>query len=125
MDSGTITGWTLSEGDAFAAGDVLCSIETDKASVDFEAQDDGVLAKILKQGPSAVDLPVGTPICVVCEERDDVPAFADYVADTKTEGGGDDEATAAAAASESSDSTAKNATASSRLCRRSGQSVCG
>mmetsp|Transcript_20426 Transcript_20426/g.38714 ORF Transcript_20426/g.38714 Transcript_20426/m.38714 type:complete len:526 (-) Transcript_20426:99-1676(-) len=81
MDSGTIASWALAEGNSFAAGDVLCSIETDKAAVDFEAQDDGILAKILKQGPTAVDLPVGTPICVVCEEEADVPAFADYVAD--------------------------------------------
>ena len=35
----------MDEGAAFAAGDVICEIETDKATVDFEAQDDGVLAK--------------------------------------------------------------------------------
>ena len=81
MDSGTIAGWTLKEGDEFAAGDVLCSIETDKASVDFEAQDDGILAKILREGATAQDIPVGTPICVVVEETDDVAAFADFVAD--------------------------------------------
>lgn len=81
MEAGSITSWALSEGQSFAAGDVLCSIETDKASVDFEAQDDGILAKILKQGESAQDLKVGTPICVVVEEEDDVAAFADFVAD--------------------------------------------
>ena len=78
MESGSIASWSLKEGDSFSAGDVLCSIETDKASVDFEAQDDGVLAKILREGSNAVDLKVGTPICVIAEEVDDVPAFANY-----------------------------------------------
>lgn len=79
METGTIASWTLAEGDSFGAGDVLCSIETDKASVDFEAQDEGILAKILFQGAEAADLPVGTPICVVVEEAEDVAAFGDYV----------------------------------------------
>lgn len=81
METGTIANWNLKEGDDFSAGDVLCSIETDKASVDFEAQDDGILAKILRDGPTAQELPVGTPICVVVEDGDDVAAFADFVAE--------------------------------------------
>lgn len=80
MESGTIASWALKEGDEFSAGDVLCSIETDKASVDFEAQDDGILAKILKEGKNAEDVPIGEPICVVVEEADDVAAFADFEA---------------------------------------------
>ena len=79
METGTIANWTLKEGDSFAAGDILCSIETDKASVDFEAQDDGILAKILRTGPSAQDIAVGTPICVVIEDAGDLAAFADFV----------------------------------------------
>eukprot|EP00547_Thalassionema_nitzschioides_P009292 CAMPEP_0194228860 /NCGR_PEP_ID=MMETSP0156-20130528/43588_1 /TAXON_ID=33649 /ORGANISM="Thalassionema nitzschioides, Strain L26-B" /LENGTH=436 /DNA_ID=CAMNT_0038961383 /DNA_START=333 /DNA_END=1643 /DNA_ORIENTATION=- len=79
METGTIASWTLKEGDEFSAGDVLCSIETDKATVDFEAQDDGVLARILRDGSAAQELPVGTPVCVVVEEADDVAAFADFV----------------------------------------------
>ncbi|CAB9520587.1 acetyltransferase component 1 of pyruvate dehydrogenase complex, mitochondrial [Seminavis robusta] len=78
MESGTISSWALEEGQEFSAGDVLCSIETDKASVDFEAQDDGILAKILIQ--AAEDVPIGTPICVVVEEASDVAAFAGFVA---------------------------------------------
>lgn len=81
METGTIASWTLKEGDEFSAGDVLCSIETDKASMDFEAQDDGILAKILRDGSTAQDLPVGTPICVVVEEADDVAAFDGFVAE--------------------------------------------
>ena len=84
MEMGTIASWTKGEGEEFTAGDVLCSIETDKASVDFEAQDDGILAKILREGPDAQDLVVGTPICVVVEEADDVAAFADFVVDEES-----------------------------------------
>ena len=80
MEIGTIAKWELSEGDKFTAGSVIASIETDKATMDFEAQDDGILAKILKDGADATDLPVGTPIAIVVEEPEDVAAFADYVA---------------------------------------------
>ena len=78
MESGTIGKWEKREGEEFIAGDVLCSIETDKASVDFEAQDDGTLAKILRQGETAQDIRVGVPICVVVEDANDVAAFADF-----------------------------------------------
>ena len=46
METGSIAKWNLKEGDEFAAGDALCEVETDKATVDYEAQDDGVLAKV-------------------------------------------------------------------------------
>jgi len=81
METGTIEKWNLKEGDEFSAGDVLCSIETDKASVDFEAQDDGILAKILQEGVLGQDLTVGTPICIVVEEMKDVEAFVDFVSE--------------------------------------------
>lgn len=79
METGTIASWAIGVGDSFTAGDAICSIETDKASMDFEAQDDGILAKILVQGVDAVDLPVGTPICVVVDDAADIPAFQDFV----------------------------------------------
>lgn len=80
MESGTIAAWNLKEGEAFAAGDVFCSIETDKATVDFEAQDDGVVARILADaGPT--DIPCGQPILVVVEEGEDTAAFADFQAE--------------------------------------------
>ena len=78
METGTISAWSKGVGDAFSAGDSLCTIETDKAAVDFEAQDDGIIAKILKQGADAMDMPVGTPICVVVDDASDVAAFADF-----------------------------------------------
>ena len=79
MESGTIAKWEIAEGEEFSAGSVIASIETDKATMDFEAQDDGILAKILKDGPDATDLPVGAPIAIVVEEPEDVAAFSNYV----------------------------------------------
>lgn len=80
MESGSISSWTLKAGDSFAAGDVFCSVETDKATVDFEAQDDGVVAKILAEAGPA-ELKVGTPIMVTVEDEGDVAAFADFQID--------------------------------------------
>lgn len=47
MTEGGISTWKMKEGDTFAAGDIILEIETDKATMDVEAQDDGVMAKIL------------------------------------------------------------------------------
>jgi pyruvate dehydrogenase E2 component (dihydrolipoamide acetyltransferase) len=78
MDSGTLTSWSMKEGDSFIAGDVLAKIETDKASIDLEAQDDGAIAKLLVPDGSE-DIPVGSPIMITVEEQEDTAAFADYV----------------------------------------------
>merc|ERR1712194_885045 len=76
---GTISKWNVAEGEAFAAGDSIAVIETDKASIDFEAQDDGVLAKQLVEEGSGEVL-VGVPIMVTVEEVEDVAAFKNFVA---------------------------------------------
>lgn len=78
METGTLASWTMKEGDSFIAGDVLAKIDTDKASIDFEAQDDGVVAKLLIPDGSD-DVEVGKPIMVTVEDTDDVAAFADFV----------------------------------------------
>ena len=80
MESGSIASWNLAEGDSFSAGDSLAEIETDKATMAFEAQDDGYIAKILVEAGNGDDVSVNTPIVVVVEEEDDVAAFADFVA---------------------------------------------
>ena len=55
MEEGTIVKWYKAEGEAIAAGDVLCDIQTDKAVVAMEADEDGVVAKILVgEGEAAV-----------------------------------------------------------------------
>mmetsp|Transcript_2679 Transcript_2679/g.3163 ORF Transcript_2679/g.3163 Transcript_2679/m.3163 type:complete len:233 (-) Transcript_2679:192-890(-) len=78
MEAGTISSWKVAEGEAFVAGDSLAEIETDKATIDFEAQDDGVIAKILVQAGSD-EVKVGVPIVVTVEEEEDVAAFQDFV----------------------------------------------
>jgi len=78
METGTIASWNKEEGETFGPGDVICSVETDKATVDFEAQDDGVIAKILVDAGSD-ELAVGTPIMITVEEEEDAGAFKDYV----------------------------------------------
>ena len=55
MDVGTLSEWYKNEGDTFHAGDALAKIETDKAAIDFEAQDDGVVAKILINASDGAD----------------------------------------------------------------------
>jgi len=64
-------------GDEIAPGDVICQIETDKATMDFEAQDEAVLAKILVEAGTETD--VGAPICVLVEDTADVAAFENFV----------------------------------------------
>ena len=71
MTEGNIASWKLKEGDSFSAGDVILEIETDKASMDVEAQDDGVLAKIV-QGDGSKGIKVGTRIGVLAEQGDEL-----------------------------------------------------
>lgn len=77
MTSGNIGTWQKNPGDALAPGDVLVEIETDKAQMDFEFQEEGVLAKLLKQSGEK-DVAVGNPIAVMVEDAGDVDAFADF-----------------------------------------------
>jgi pyruvate dehydrogenase E2 component (dihydrolipoamide acetyltransferase) len=77
MTKGKIVEWTKKEGDQINSGDVLASVETDKAAVDFETNDEGYLAKILYPKGSS-DIPLGTIIAVVVDDQKDVAAFKDY-----------------------------------------------
>eukprot|EP00949_MAST-11_sp_MAST-11-sp1_P001500 g1500.t1 len=80
MESGGVARWLKEEGEAIRAGDIVLEIETDKATVDFEAQDDSFLAKILVQAPAS-DIPVGSPLAVLVEDEEDVGAFATATVD--------------------------------------------
>ena len=71
MTEGNIATWRVKEGDKFSAGDVLLEIETDKATMDVEAQDDGYMMKIMT-GDGAKGVQVGTRIAVLAEEGDDI-----------------------------------------------------
>lgn len=70
MTEGTIVKWMKNEGDAVIAGDVVCEIQTDKAVVALEVDDDGTLAKILKPADSGT-IQVGTLIAVLAEDGED------------------------------------------------------
>lgn len=71
MTEGNIATWKIKEGDSYSAGDVLLEIETDKATMDVEAQEDGIMVKIMAQdGAKAVQ--VGTRIAVLAEAGDDI-----------------------------------------------------
>jgi pyruvate/2-oxoglutarate dehydrogenase complex dihydrolipoamide acyltransferase (E2) component len=74
MTEGNIATWKVKEGDSFVAGDVLLEIETDKAQMDVEAQDDGILAKII-QGDGSKAVQVGTRIAVVAEPGDEISSL--------------------------------------------------
>lgn len=71
MTEGNIAKWNVKEGDSFSAGDVLLEIETDKASMDVEAQDDGIMAKIT-QGDGTKGIQVGARIGVIADVGDDL-----------------------------------------------------
>lgn len=62
MTAGNLAKWRKQPGDAITVGDVLCDIETDKASMEFEAVDDGFLAKVLVADGTR-DVPVGKVQC--------------------------------------------------------------
>ncbi|KAF6837851.1 pyruvate dehydrogenase e2 component (dihydrolipoamide acetyltransferase) [Colletotrichum plurivorum] len=74
MTEGNIASWKVKEGDSFSAGDVLLEIETDKATMDVEAQDDGVMFKITT-GDGAKAVQVGTRIAVIAEPGDDLSSL--------------------------------------------------
>ncbi|HEX8621557.1 MAG TPA: pyruvate dehydrogenase complex dihydrolipoamide acetyltransferase [Allosphingosinicella sp.] len=74
MEEGTLAKWLVREGDSVAAGDLLAEIETDKATMEFEAVDEGTIAKILV--PEGTDeVKVGTVIALIAGEGED-PAAA-------------------------------------------------
>ncbi|PXW70124.1 pyruvate dehydrogenase E1 component beta subunit [Loktanella sp. PT4BL] len=73
MEEGTLAKWLVKEGDTVSSGDIMAEIETDKATMEFEAVDEGVVGKILiAEGTEGVK--VNTPIAILVEEGEDVPA---------------------------------------------------
>ena len=73
MEDGTLAKWLVKEGDEVKSGDILAEIETDKATMEFEAVDEGTIAKILvAEGTDGVK--VGTPIAILAGEGEDSTA---------------------------------------------------
>src|SRR5215210_2122471 len=75
MEKGNLAKWLKHEGDQVKSGDVIAEIETDKATMEVEAVDDGVLAKIVVAEGTA-DVPVNQLIAVLAGEGEDVKAAA-------------------------------------------------
>jgi len=81
MEEGTLAKWLVKEGDDVKSGDILAEIETDKATMEFEAVDEGKIARILV--PEGTDgVKVGAPIAILAAEGEDVSAAAAPKADT-------------------------------------------
>jgi pyruvate dehydrogenase E2 component (dihydrolipoamide acetyltransferase) len=86
MEQGTIGRWLKREGESFHEGDVIAEIETDKATMDFQAYEDGTMLRILVgDGESAA---LGAPIAIIGAEGEEVPADAPAAASAN--GGGRD-----------------------------------
>jgi pyruvate dehydrogenase E2 component (dihydrolipoamide acetyltransferase) len=75
MTEGTLARWLKKEGDTIKAGDVIAEIETDKATMEVEAVDEGVLGKILV-ADGAANVKVNEPIAVLVEQGEAVPSGA-------------------------------------------------
>jgi pyruvate dehydrogenase E2 component (dihydrolipoamide acetyltransferase) len=107
MTSGNIGAWQKKAGDSIAPGDVLVEIETDKAQMDFEFQEEGIIAKVLKDAGEK-DVPVGNPIAVLVEEGTDISAFESF---SLSDAGGNAAAPPAKEEKKSDDSGASSAPA--------------
>src|SRR5258708_6599116 len=75
MEKGNLAKWLKKEGDKVKPGDVIAEIETDKATMEYEAVDEGTLAKIVVP-EGTPDVPVKALIAVLAEEGEDVKAAA-------------------------------------------------
>lgn len=72
MTTGNILSWTKKEGDQIKVGDVICEIQTDKATMGFESQEDGYLAKILVPKEAMNNVEIGKLIALMVEEKSDI-----------------------------------------------------
>lgn len=77
MEEGTLTSWKVQEGDEVNQGDTLAEVQTDKATMEMEAMEEGYVAKILVPAGSE-SIPVGKPVAVIAERKEDVQAFQNY-----------------------------------------------
>src|SRR5438105_14863019 len=95
MEEGTLSKWLVKEGDAVRSGDVLAEIETDKATMEFEAVDEGTISRIVvPEGTEGVK--VGAVIALIAGEEEDAsaapapqPAKVEQPSDQKAEPAGE------------------------------------
>jgi len=86
MEMGTIVSWEKKVGDQVSEGDLLCEIETDKATMGFETPEEGYLAKVMIEAGTK-DIPIGRLLCIIVENPEDVGKFADFQDDGSSNGG--------------------------------------
>jgi pyruvate dehydrogenase E2 component (dihydrolipoamide acetyltransferase) len=77
MKEGNLAQWIKKEGEVVSAGDVLAEIETDKATMEVEAVDEGILGKILIEGGTE-NVPINSPIALILEDGEDKSALDSY-----------------------------------------------
>jgi pyruvate dehydrogenase E2 component (dihydrolipoamide acetyltransferase) len=83
MEEGVLVRWTKKEGDKVSPGDLIAEVETDKANMDFNIEDDGVLLKLLVKEGDTVKL--GAPVAIIGKAGEDVSALVEQA---KTQGAG-------------------------------------
>jgi pyruvate dehydrogenase E1 component beta subunit len=104
MEKGNLAKWVKSEGDKVKAGDVIAEIETDKATMEVEAVDEGTLGKILVPEGTA-DVAVNTPIAMILAEGEDASALKDGGAPARAPKAAESAAPAAAQAKRAEQTT--------------------
>ena len=82
MEKGNIAKWRKKEGDQINPGDILAEVEADKATVDFEMQESGYVAKLLVP-EGAKDISIGDMVAILVDKKEDVAAFKDFVIEAK------------------------------------------
>ena len=83
MEVGSLTKWHVKEGDRVSSGDVIAEIETDKATMEVEAVDEGTVGKLLVS-EGTEEIPVNKPIAVLLQEGEDKEALKDFQPETQT-----------------------------------------
>ena len=89
MEEGVLVRWTKKEGDKVSPGDLIAEVETDKANMDFNVEDEGTLLKLLVKEGDTVKL--GAPVAIIGKPGEDTSALE---AQAKSGGGGGDKAPA-------------------------------
>jgi pyruvate dehydrogenase E2 component (dihydrolipoamide acetyltransferase) len=89
MEEGTLLKWLKSEGDDVSEGDAIAEIETDKVTMELEAEDEGTLAQLIAD--EGQDIPVGEAIAFIQGEGEEVPERSEGGAEEEAEEGGESE----------------------------------
>lgn len=118
MTEGNLIKWHKDIGDKLSPGESIAEVETDKAAMDFEFQEDGYLAKILVPNGTE-NIPVNKPIAVYVENKEDVSAFDSFTAADAGDDASSVSSTAAAPAADTTPAAETSAPAESKATKSS------